>query len=73
MSEPVLPESKRQVVIRTDPALYRSLKSKLALAGQCFIDLTNATAETVDLLIGPATFGSAPFAGKRISVTHAAP
>ncbi len=33
MSEPVLPESKRQVVIRTDPALYRSLKSKLALAG----------------------------------------
>jgi len=33
MSEPVLPEPKRQVVIRTDPALYRSLKSKLALAG----------------------------------------
>ena len=33
MSEPVLPESKRQVVIRTDPALYRSLKSNLALAG----------------------------------------
>lgn len=44
-----------------------------AAAGQCFIDLTNATAETVDLLISPATFGSAPFAGKRISVTHAAP
>ena len=44
-----------------------------ATPGQCFIDLTDATAETVDLLIGPAIFGSAPFAGKRISVTHAAP
>lgn len=44
-----------------------------AAPGQCFIDLTNATAETVDLLIAPATFGSAPFVGKRISVTHAAP
>lgn len=44
-----------------------------AAPGQCFIDLTNATAETVDLLIAPATYGSAPFAGKRISVTHAAP
>ncbi len=44
-----------------------------ATPGQCFIDLTDATAETVDLLIGPATFGSAPFEGKRFSVTHAAP
>jgi hypothetical protein len=27
------PEQGHRVVIRTDPALYRSLKSKLALAG----------------------------------------
>lgn len=44
-----------------------------ATPGQCFIDLTDATAETVDLLIGPAIFGSAPFEGKRFSVTHGAP
>lgn len=44
-----------------------------AAPGVCYLDLTDATAETVDILVGPTVFGSVPFAGKRFAVTHAAP
>lgn len=41
--------------------------------GACYIDITDATAETVDLIVGSPIFGGVPAPPVRISVTHAAP